>query len=217
MKPIGFFFDLDGVITDTAEFHFLAWKRLADEEGITFSRADNEALRGISRRESLLLLLKGARYSEDDLLRMMDRKNRYYQDLLLNIKPDNLLPGALGLLTEIRQAGLKSALASASKNARSVIERLGIELLFDAISDGYSVEHQKPAPDLFLHAARQLGLSPACCVVFEDAEAGIEAARAGNFRSVGLGPQERVGKAEVIFPSLENVHLQDILSSLKEG
>lgn len=211
MKPTGFIFDLDGVITDTAEFHFLAWKRLADEEGIAFSRADNEALRGISRRKSLLLLLKGAMYSEDDLLKMMDRKNRYYQDLLIGIKPDNLLPGALGLLVEIRQAGLKSALASASKNARSVIERLGIELLFDAISDGYSVEHQKPAPDLFLHAAKQLGLSPACCVVFEDAEAGIEAARAGNFHSVGLGPKERVGKAEVIFPSLENVHLQDIL------
>lgn len=217
MKPIGFIFDLDGVITDTAEFHFLAWKRLADEEGIAFSRADNEALRGISRRESLLLLLKGARYSEDDLLKMMDRKNRYYQEFLLGIKPDNLLPGALGLLTEIHQADLKSALASASKNARSVIERLGIEPLFDAISDGYSVEHQKPAPDLFLHAAKQLGLSPGCCVVFEDAEAGIEAARAGNFRSVGLGPKERVGKAEVIFPSLENVHLQDILSSLGEG
>jgi len=217
MKPTGFIFDLDGVITDTAEFHFLAWKRLADEEGIAFSRADNEALRGISRRESLLLLLRGSMYSEDDLLRMMDRKNRYYQDFLLGIKPDNLLPGALGLLVEIRQAGLKSALASASKNARSVIERLGIEPLFDAISDGYSVEHQKPAPDLFLHAARQLGLSPACCVVFEDAEAGIEAARAGNFHSVGLGPKERVGKAEVIFPSLENVHLQDILSLLGEG
>jgi beta-phosphoglucomutase len=217
MKPTGFVFDLDGVITDTAEFHFLAWKRLANEERIAFSRADNEALRGISRRESLLLLLKGAMYSEDDLLRMMDRKNRYYQDFLLGIKPDNLLPGAMGLLVEIRQAGLKSALASASKNARSVIERLGIEPLFNAISDGYSVEHQKPAPDLFLHAARQLGLSPACCVVFEDAEAGIEAARAGNFHSVGLGPKERVGKAEVIFPSLENVHLQDILSLLGEG
>ena len=217
MKPTGFIFDLDGVITDTAEFHFLAWKRLADEEGIAFSRADNEALRGISRRESLLLLLRGSMYSEDDLLRMMDRKNRYYQDFLLGIKPDNLLPGAMGLLVEIRQAGLKNALASASKNARSVIERLGIEPLFDAISDGYSVEHQKPAPDLFLHAARQLGLSPACCVVFEDAEAGIEAARAGNFHSVGLGPKERVGKAEVIFPSLENVHLQDILSLLGEG
>ncbi len=217
MKPTGFIFDLDGVITDTAEFHFLAWKRLADEEGLAFSRADNEALRGISRRESLLLLLKGAKYSEDDLLEMMDRKNLYYQEFLLGINPENLLPGALGLLVEIHQAGLKSALASASKNARTVIERLGIESLFDAVSDGYSVEHQKPAPDLFLHAARQLGLSPADCVVFEDAEAGIEAARAGNFRSVGLGPTERVGKAEVIFPSLENVQLQDILDWLGEG
>ena len=216
MKLTGFIFDLDGVITDTAEYHYLSWKRLADEEGIAFSRGDNEALRGISRRESLLLLLQGAKNTEEDLLRMMERKNRYYQDFILGITPDDLLQGALGLLVEIRQAGLKSALASASKNARSVIERLGIEPLFDAISDGNSVEHQKPAPDLFLHAARQLGLSPVCCVVFEDAEAGIEAARAGNFHSVGLGPKERIGKAEVVFPSLENVHLRDILGLLVE-
>lgn len=210
----GFIFDLDGVITDTAEYHYRAWKRLADDEGIPFSREDNEALRGISRRESLLLLLKGRSCSEEDLLGMMERKNRYYQDFIQGITPADVLPGALKLLMEIRLADGRTALASASKNANTVIRRLKIDWLFDTVSDGYSVEHQKPAPDLFLHAANQLGLPPEWCLVFEDAEAGIEAARAGCFRSVGLGPKERVGKAEVVFPNLENVHLRDILNLL---
>lgn len=211
----GLIFDLDGVITDTAEFHYLAWKRLADEKEIPFSRADNEALRGISRRDSLILLLKGTQCSEEELLDMMERKDCYYRDYVLGITPDNLLPGVESLLIEIRQAGLKAALASASKNARLVIERLEIGPLFDVISDGYSVEFQKPAPDLFLHAARQLGLPPGDCAVVEDAEAGIQAARSGNFHSIGIGPRERVGRAELVFSRLENVHLQDILKKIK--
>jgi beta-phosphoglucomutase len=210
----GFIFDLDGVITDTAEYHYRAWKRLADEEGIAFSREDNEALRGISRRESLLILLRGKSCSEDDLLSMMDRKNRYYQELLQGITPDYVLPGVLKLLMEIRLADGKTALASASKNANEVVRRLKIDWLFDAVSDGYSVDRQKPSPDLFLHAANQLGLPPEWCLVFEDAEAGIEAARSGCFRSVGLGPKERVGKAEIVLPNLENIHLRDILNLL---
>ncbi len=215
MQIKGFIFDLDGVITDTAEFHYRAWKRLAEEEGIPFSRADNEALRGISRRESLLILLKGAGRTEEALLKMMERKNCYYQEFIKNITPEDVLPGVMKLLMEIRLGGYKSALASASKNANDVILNLKIDWLFDAVSDGYSVDQQKPAPDLFLHAANQLGLQPEQCVVFEDAEAGIIAARSGCFRSVGLGPKERVGKAEVIYPNLENVRLRDILNSLK--
>ena len=214
MRIAGFIFDLDGVITDTAEYHFRAWKRLADEEGIPFAREDNEALRGISRRESLLRLLKGTSCSEEELCSLMERKNCYYQDLLLGITPEEVLPGVMKLLMEIRLAEGKTALASASKNAQAVILRLKIDWLFDAVSDGYSVERQKPAPDLFLHAANQLGLPPEWCVVFEDAEAGIAAARAGCFRSVGLGSNERVGNAEVVFPNLENVHLRDILGLL---
>jgi beta-phosphoglucomutase len=214
MQIKGFIFDLDGVITNTAEYHYRAWKRLADEEGIPFSRADNEALRGISRRESLLILLKGANRSEEALLKMSERKNCYYQEFVKTITPEDVLPGAMKLLMEIRLGGYKSALASASKNAKDVILNLKIDWLFDAVSDGYSVDQQKPAPDLFLHAAEQLGLPPEWCVVFEDAEAGIEAARSGCFRSVGVGPKGRVGKAEVIYPNLENVHLRDILSSL---
>jgi len=209
-----FIFDLDGVITDTAEYHYRGWKRLADEEGLPFTREDNEQLRGVSRRESLMLILKGRVYPEDKIQEMMERKNSYYLDFIKEISPRDLLPGAKELLEEIRVAGLKTALGSASKNAGGVIDRLGIQSLFDAVSDGHSVERQKPAPDLFLHAAAQLGLPPPECVVVEDAAAGIEAARAGGFRSIGLGPRERVGSADVVLPSLAGVRLSDLLEAL---
>ena len=209
-----FIFDLDGVITDTAEYHYRGWKRLADEEGLAFTREDNEQLRGIPRRESLLLILKDRTYSEEKILEMMTRKNNYYLEFIREISPHDLLPGAKELLEEIRAAGLKNALGSASKNAMEVLDRLGIRSLFDAISDGHSVERQKPAPDLFLHAAGQLGLAPEDCVVVEDAAAGIEAANAGGFHSIGLGPWERVAKAQAVFPSLSGLHLEDIFTAL---
>jgi beta-phosphoglucomutase len=209
-----FIFDLDGVITDTAEYHYRGWKRLAEEEGLSFSRVDNEHLRGIPRRESLMLILKDRVYSEAKILEMMERKNGYYLEFIKEISPRDLLPGAKELLEEIRAAGLKNALGSASKNAGEVMDRLGIRSLFDAVSDGHSVERQKPAPDLFLHAASQLDLLPAECVVVEDAAAGIEAARAGGFHSVGLGPPERIGEAEAVFPSLSGVRLADLLKAL---
>ncbi len=207
-----FIFDLDGVLTDTAEYHYRAWKRLADELGIPFSRKENEALRGIPRRESLLMLLKGRPATEAQIEEWMARKNNYYLEYIRTISPRDMLPGARELLEEIRAAGLKSALGSASKNAREVIERLGIAHLLDAISDGNSVTRQKPAPDLFLHAANQLNLPPWQCVVVEDSAAGIEAALAGGFLTLGLGPHERVGKAHHILPSLENVRLRDLIA-----
>lgn len=211
----GFIFDLDGVITDTAEYHYRAWKRLADEECLPFTREDNEALRGVSRRDSLILLLKGRTYPEEKIQEMMDRKNNYYLEYIKEIAPRDLLPGAKELLEEIRAAGLKNAIGSASKNAGEVIDRLGLRPLLDAISDGHSIERQKPAPELFLHAAVQLGLPPSECVVVEDAAAGIEAAKAGGFFSVGLGPRERVGAADAIFPSLTGVRLAGLLSALE--
>ena len=211
----GFIFDLDGVLTDTAEYHYRGWKRLADEEGLPFTREDNESLRGIPRRESLLLILKDRKVPDEKILEMMERKNNYYLEFIRGITPGDVLPGARELLEEIRRGGLKSALGSASKNAPDVIRRLGIAHLLDAVSDGSSVERQKPAPDLFLHAAHQLNLKPEECVVVEDAAAGIEAARAGGFRSVGLGPRERVGEASVVLQSLKDVTLEDLLSLLQ--
>lgn len=211
----GFVFDLDGVLTDTAEYHYRGWKRLTDEEGIPFTREDNEHLRGISRRESLRLILKGRTYPEEKIQEMMRRKNNYYLEFVREIGPKDLLPGARELLEEIRAAGLKSALGSASKNAPEVIRRLGIAELLDAVSDGASVERQKPAPDIFLHAAKQLNLKPEVCVVVEDSSAGIEAARAGGFRSVGLGPRERVAHAEVVLDSLNGIRLATLLGMLE--
>lgn len=209
-----FLFDLDGVLVDTAEYHYRGWKRLADEEGLPFDRKENEALRGISRRESLLLILKGRTLPEEKIQEMMERKNRYYLEFIRDVAPADMLPGASELLQEIRAAGLKSAVGSASKNASQVVQQLGIASLLDAVSDGYSVANPKPAPDLFLHAAAQLGVPPAECVVVEDAAAGIQAAQAGGFRSVGLGPVERVGAADLVLPSLAGARLEQILAAL---
>ena len=208
-------FDLDGVLTNTSEYHYRAWKRLADEEGIPFTRADNERLRGVSRQRSLELLLGSREVSEEQAQEMMARKNRYYQELIQQVTPDDVLPGVLELLLECQQAGVKVAIGSASKNTRTVVERMGIGHLVDAIADGYSVTRQKPAPDLFLRAAEMLDVSPANCVVVEDAASGIEAARAAGMWTVGLGPVERVGAADLVFPDLAGVTLTDIRFNLQ--
>ena len=211
----GFIFDLDGVLTNTAEWHYQAWQRLADEEGLPFDRKANEALRGVSRRESLLLIVGEKHYSEADLQEMMDRKNNYYVDSIQSITPKDLLSGGVALLTEIRQAGMKIAIGSASKNARIVIEKLGLADHVDAIADGDSVALPKPAPDLFLYAAAQLGLNPANCVVVEDAAVGIEAAIAAGMRTIGLGPVERFGgSAHLVLPNLTGIHLSDLQTQL---
>jgi len=211
----GVIFDLDGVLTDTAEYHYQSWQRLADEVGLPFSRQANEALRGVPRRESLLYITGDRPFSEAQIQEMMARKNRFYEEFVQKITPQDLLPGALELLDELRQAGIKIAIGSASKNARTVVERLGIADRVDAIADGYSVEHSKPAPDLFLYAAQQLGLSPANCLVVEDAAAGIDAALAAGMATVGLGPHERVGAAAKVLPNLMGVHLVDLLPTLQ--
>ncbi|HEX7432754.1 MAG TPA: beta-phosphoglucomutase [Anaerolineaceae bacterium] len=209
-----FLFDLDGVLTDTSEFHYRGWKRLADEEGLPFDRDDNEALRGVSRRESLLLMLKGRAIPEATLQTWMERKNTYYLELVTAMNPGDLLPGALDLLQEIRTAGLRIAIASSSKNAPLVIDRLQIALAIDALVDGNLVTRSKPAPDLFIKAAQLLRVLPNEAVVVEDAAAGVEAGKAGGMWTVGLGPVERVGMADLVLPSLEGVHLSRILAGL---
>ncbi len=215
MLPIqAFIFDLDGVLTDTAEYHFLAWKRLADEEGLPFTREDNEKLRGLSRRDSLLALLKGRPVPEATLEAWMDRKNAYYREYLTRIGPGDLLPGVMRFLTEAQHAGLRLGVGSASKNAEAVLRGLGIRHLFEAIGDGYSVSRAKPAPDLFIWVAGRLGVPPSLCVVFEDAEAGIAAARTAGMFTVGLGPESRVGGAHVRYPDLAEVHVQEVLGKL---
>ena len=206
-----FLFDLDGVLTDTSEFHYLSWQRLADEEGLAFSREDNEALRGISRRESLAILLKGRPISEETAQVWMERKNSYYVELVEQMSPGDLLPGAMNLLQELRAAGIKIAVASSSKNAPHVLERLQMADAVDAVVDGNTVQRSKPAPDLFLKAAEVLHEAPAQCVVVEDAAAGVEAAIAAGMHTLGIGPASRVGAAELVLPDLSGAHALEIL------
>lgn len=209
-----FVFDLDGVLTDTAEHHYLAWKKLADDEGIPFTREENDSLRGVSRRESLRRLLKGRTVSEEEAAELMARKNTHYLTSIQEVRASDLLPGVEGLLNEIRASGMRIAVASSSKNAAQVIEALGLRERIDVLCDGSSVEQPKPAPDLFLEAARRLSVPATECVAVEDAAAGIEAARRAGMRTVGIGPAARVGEADLVLPGLEGVGLGTILQAL---
>lgn len=208
-----FIFDLDGVITDTAEFHYRSWKRLAEEEGIPFTRQDNEALRGVSRRESLNRMLKGRSIDEATAQDWMTRKNSYYVAYLEEISPANVLPGVLNLLKEARAVGIKTAIGSASRNARPVLEKLQILEMFNAIGDGNSVVNTKPAADLFIWTAGRMNVSPTQAVVFEDAEAGIAAALAGGFWTVGIGTAD-VALAHLRLPDLSSAHAAEIIAAL---
>ena len=205
-------FDLDGVLTNTSEYHYKAWKRLADELDITFNRETNEKLRGIPRKKSLEIMLGGLTVTEEEKKRLMEVKNRYYVEYLIQMTPDDILPGALELLQETRESGIKIGIGSSSENAKTVINKLKLESFIDAISDGNSVDNPKPAPDLFLHCAANLGVSPKEAIVVEDAESGVEAALNGGFWVIGLGPESRVGKAHIVFPDFENVHLKDFIN-----
>lgn len=209
-----FIFDLDGVLTDTARYHYLAWKRLADEIGVPFDERRNEALRGVDRRRSLELLLDSRPATEEQKEAWMTRKNSYYQELIQQMSPADLLPGALDFLKACREAGLRVAIGSASKNAQQVLQALQLTAWVEAVADGYSVERHKPAPDLFLKAAELLGVEPAECVVVEDAEAGILAAKAGGMLALGIGPVSRVGAADYLVPDLAHTTLSEVLAAL---
>lgn len=208
-----FVFDLDGVLTDTAELHYRAWLRLAGEEGVPFSRSDNDAMRGLSRRDSLNVLLKGRVLDEATAQDWMARKNACYLELLAGITPKDVLPGVREFLDAARALGLRLGVGSASRNAGAVLEKLGLAPLFDAIGDGHSVVHGKPAPDLFVWTAGRLNVNPAQAVVFEDAAAGVQAARAGGFFVVGLG--DAVGEgAHMRLAHLEGVTPAQVIARL---
>lgn len=206
-----FIIDLDGVITDTAKYHYQAWRRLAQEEGIPFTQKENESLLGISRRESLLLILGQRKATEEEIQEMMERKNQYYISYIQKIGPEDFLPGAKQMLYTIKEEGFLLGLASASKNARTVLEKLSIQHLFHTISDGYSVKKGKPAPDLFLHTAQKLQVPPPCCAVIEDAASGVEGALSAGMLVIGIGPRERVGKAHHQYATVAQFNLQEIL------
>jgi beta-phosphoglucomutase len=211
-KPKAIIFDLDGVLTDTSEYHYQAWKHLANDEGISFTHEENDLhLRGVGRRESLMYLIRGRPYTEEQIQEMMNRKNRYYNDLIKQMTPSEIVPGGKELLAEIRQSGLKVAIASASKNSRTVLERLEIVPYFDGIADGYCVVNGKPAADIFVYAAGLLNVHTVDCLGVEDAEAGIEAIKNAGMQALAIGPKERFHGADKVLPTLAHIRLQELL------
>jgi kojibiose phosphorylase len=209
-------FDLDGVLTDTAELHYQSWQEIADKLRIPFDRQANEALRGLGRSESLQRVLGPRWYSftpsqRDDL---MHAKNEAYLRRVAQMSPRDLFPGVADLLRDLRRAGAKLAIASSSRNSLAVIERLGIRPSFDAIVDGNDAPRSKPDPQVFLVAAQRLGARPTECVVIEDAEAGVAAARAAGMRVVGIGPHERVGAADLRVPTPAELRAAAVLGLL---
>jgi beta-phosphoglucomutase len=210
--PKAIIFDLDGVLTDTSEYHYLGWKRLAEDEGIPFTREENDAhLRGVARRESLAYLIRNRHYSEEQIQEMMARKNRYYSELIKAMSPKDLVAGGRELLEEIRSEGIKTAIASASKNCRIVLDLIQITQYFDGIADGNSVVNSKPAPDIFVFAAGLVRVPTTECLGVEDADAGIEAIKTAGMTALAIGPQERFHRADRVLPTMENKRLRDLL------
>ncbi len=210
----GFIFDLDGVLTNTSEYHYLAWKKLADELEIPFDRKMNENFKGVSRRDCLALLLGNREISKKEFEVLLERKNRYYRDFLIGVSEDSLFPGTLRLFEEIHSIGGRIAIASVSKNTREIVKRLCIDEKADIILDGYSVEKTKPEPDQFLLAARLLHAEPSECVVFEDARAGIEAAKRAGMFAVGIGAKEELPHADIVYESIGEIELEELIEAV---
>ena len=197
-------FDLDGVIVDTAKYHYLAWKRLANEHGFNFTENDNERLKGVSRTRSLEILLEIGGLTLDDVTKtkMAAQKNEWYVEYISHMNASEILPGAVEYLRSIRAKGVKTAIGSASKNTPLILARLGILELFDSVVDGNKVSKAKPDPEVFLRAADELGIHPDKCVVFEDAEAGIQAALRAGMGAIGIGKVSALVEAEMVIPGL---------------
>jgi beta-phosphoglucomutase len=219
-RPIkAFIFDLDGVITDTAEYHFLAWKALAEDLGITFTREDNEELKGVSRMDSLEKILeiggRAADFTAEEKNALADKKNDHYLKLIQDITPSDLLPAIKELITDIKAKGLKLGMASASKNAFTVMESLGMKSEFDIIVDAKTVVNGKPHPEVFLRAAEMLGVEPEACIGVEDAAAGVQAIKAAGMFAVAVGPKESFENADLVYSSTAELSLEKIIEVYK--
>ncbi|WP_215115588.1 beta-phosphoglucomutase [Exiguobacterium sp. s80] len=210
-------FDLDGVITDTAEYHYLAWKQLGEELEIPFDRDFNETLKGVSRTDSLerILALGGKQhaFTEAEKNALATKKNEHYVELIQHISEQDLLPGIISFLDEIRAAGLKIGMASASKNALTVVEALKVRHYFDDIVDAATVAQSKPHPEVFLQAAEALDVDPSRCIGVEDAAAGITAIHAAGMYAVGVGPETTLHEADYRVDSTDLLSLEQILAS----
>ena len=201
---------MDGVIVDTARFHFLAWQRLAESLSISFGEAENEQLKGVSRVDSLEMILRwgGLTLNNEKKLELMELKNRWYLEYAEAVGPNDLLPGVLDLLKELRANHVKIGLGSSSKNAIMILDRLGIHDYFDVIIDGNKTHLSKPHPEVFERGARELQLSPDDIVVFEDASSGVAAAKAGGFHCIGLGDATILSAADAVLPHLKGLNIE---------
>jgi len=200
-------FDLDGVIVDTARYHYLAWKRIAGSLGYDLPAGLNEQLKGVGRAESLDLILAAGniRLNAGEKKELADRKNSLYLEYISGIKTDELIPCAKELVLLFRKKGKKTALGSSSRNAAKILEKLEITNLFDCIVDGNQIERTKPYPEIFLTAARNLGVSPENCVVIEDAAAGVQAAINGGMKVVGIGKGSDLYQADAVVRSISDL------------
>lgn len=219
MIPQAFLLDLDGVITDTARFHYRAWKRLCDEQGFRFDERDNERLKGVSRLRSLEIILEinncSARYSEQKKEDMAARKNVWYGEMIRTMTAADILPGVLTFLQQCRENRLKLAVASASRNAPEILQLLGLDRFFDYVADAARVPRAKPFPDVFLSCSEALGVPPARCVGVEDAQAGIEAIRAAGMLSIGIGLPPGPSAPDIRLDSTAQLDLEQLLRKLQ--
>ncbi|WP_339659673.1 beta-phosphoglucomutase [uncultured Polaribacter sp.] len=213
----GFIFDLDGVIVDTAKYHYLAWKKLANELGFEFTKAQNELFKGVSRKRCLEILLEigNREATQEEFDTWMIEKNVDYLKYIENMDASEILPDVPKILEFLKQNNIPIALGSASKNAQPILEKVGLLHYFDAIVDGNNVTKAKPDPEVFLLAAKQLGVNADDCVVFEDAVAGVQAANAANMISIGIGDQSILSEAQFNFRDFTEISIEFIEGLIK--
>jgi beta-phosphoglucomutase len=212
MNISGCLFDMDGVIVDTAKHHYVAWKSLADELSIPFSEVENESLKGLSRLDSLECILRSGNLevSSNTKIELMEKKNQLYLQIIGSMGPDDILPGVKELMLELRNEGVGICLGSSSKNASSILKSIGIFDLFDGIVDGNNLTLSKPDPEVFIKGSKILGLTPSSCIVFEDAESGIEAALSGGFFALGIGKEGSLKRAHANVQDLAHMTFENL-------
>lgn len=213
MSIQGVIFDLDGVIVSTDGFHYSAWKQMADREGIYFDETINNRLRGVSRMESLEIILERAEkaYSQEEKEALAQSKNDLYRESLSQLTPADLLPGVTETLRGLREKGIKLAIGSSSKNTPTILAQIGLGDFFDAVADGNQIKNSKPHPEVFLLAAQLLGLPPTACAVVEDAFAGIDAALAAGMKAIGVGDASRYDRATLTGTTLGDLSVEDLI------
>lgn len=209
-------FDLDGVLVNTAKYHFIAWKELAEELGIPFTAQDNERFKGVSRNRCMEILLElgGRTMTDTEKTACCDKKNQIYRNYIEKMGEEELLPGVKEFLLDVKAKGYRIALGSASKNSRLILDRLHLTGFFDAIIDGTKVSRAKPDPEVFLQGALALGVPPERCIVFEDAVAGVRAAHAGGMRAVGIGSRQDLPEADCNMPGFKDAVIEEIEARL---